>query len=200
MLPKKYSYSQINLFSSCPLKYKLSYIDKIRKKDEGIESFLGKQVHLTLEWIYKKKIEENKTYYSLDSIINFYKEAWNDNWHYKILKYKYIKRKKADYFTSGVNFLVKYYQIFGPRFNQNVYKVEEKIEFDLGGYTIKAIIDRIDREASNKIHIIDYKTGKNQIKEEKLQTDLQMGIYLFAVKNKFPDIDDIQLSHYYILC
>ena len=96
MKSNKYSYSKINLFNSCSLKYKFLYVDKNYKKDEGVEAFLGKLIHETLEWIYKKKIEENKTYYSLDSIVNFYKEAWNDNWHYNILKYKYIKRKKVD--------------------------------------------------------------------------------------------------------
>ena len=51
----KYSYSKINLFNSCPLKYKFVYIDKKYKKDESIEAFLGKLIHQTLEWIYKQK-------------------------------------------------------------------------------------------------------------------------------------------------
>jgi len=198
MKSNKYSYSKINLFNSCSLKYKFLYVDKNYKKDEGVEAFLGKLIHETLEWIYKKKIEENKTYYSLDSIVNFYKEAWNDNWHYNILKYKYIKRKKVDYFTSGVNFLVKYYQIFGPGFNQNAYKVEEKIEFDLRGYTIKAIIDRIDREEPNKMHIIDYKTGKKMLSDKKMKEDMQMGIYGLGLSSIFPETNEIMLSHYYL--
>ena len=189
MKSSKYSYSKINLFNSCSLKYKFLYIDKNYKKDESIEAFLGKLIHQTLEWIYDKKIKENKTYYSLDSIINFYKEAWNDNWHHNILKYKYIRRKKVDYFTSGVNFLVKYYQIFGPGFNQNIYKVEEEIEFELGGYTIKAIIDRIDREG-DKIHIIDYKTGKKMLSDKKLKGDMQMGIYGVGLSSIFPEVNE----------
>jgi len=198
MKSNKYSYSKINLFNSCSLKYKFLYVDKNYKKEEGIEAFLGKLIHETLEWIYKKKIEESKAYYSLDSIINFYKEAWNDKWHHNILKYKYIKRKKVDYFTSGVNFLVKYYQIFGPSFNQNVYKVEEKIEFELGGYTIKAIIDRIDMDASNKIHIIDYKTGRNMLSDKKMKEDMQMAIYGIGISSVFPEVSEIILSHYYL--
>ena len=198
MKTKRYSYSKISLFNSCPLKYKFLYIDKNYKIDESIEAFLGKMVHQTLEWIYMQKLEDNRSYYSLDSIIHFFKEKWEDHWHHSIRRFKYIKQKKADYFTRGINFLVKYYHSFGPHFDQKVFKVEEKFEFQLDGYNIKAIIDRIDRESDSKMHIIDYKTGKNMLDEKKLKKDMQMSIYALALVHKFPEIDNIKLSHYYL--
>ena len=194
----QYSYSKINLFNSCPLKYKYLYIDKNYKNDESIEAFLGKMIHATLEWVYKKKIKDKRAYYSLDSIIYFFKEQWSDSWHQKIRRFKYIKQKKADYFTRGINFLVKYYHHFGPDFNQKVFKVEEKIEFELDGRKIKAIIDRIDRESDLEMHIIDYKTGKNMLSEKKLKKDMQMSIYSLALRSQFKEIDNMKLSHYYI--
>lgn len=194
----RYSYSKINLFNSCPLKYKYLYVDKNYKNDESIEAFLGKITHSTLEWIYKKKIQDKRAYYSLDSIIHFFKEEWRDSWHQKIRKFKYIKQKKADYFTRGINFLVKYYHHFGPDFNQKVFKVEEKIEFELGGHKIKAIIDRIDKNTDSEMHIIDYKTGKNMLDEEKLKGDMQMSIYALALNSQFNKSDNIKLSHYYV--
>ena len=194
----KYSYSKINLFNSCPLKYKFVYIDKKYKKDESIEAFLGKLIHQTLEWIYKQKINQDKTYFSLDTIVNYYKEKWNDNWHYNILKYKYIKQTKVDYFTAGINYLVKYYQNFGPNFNEPVYKVEENLEFDLRGYRMKAIIDRIDKVDKNQMNIIDYKTGKKMLNEKKMKQDMQMAIYGIGLLEKYPDNKSINLSHYYV--
>ena len=198
MKTRHYSYSKINLFNSCSLKYKFIYIDKNYKIDESIEAFLGKMVHQTLEWIYMQKLKNNRSYYSLDSIIHFFKEQWEDNWHHSIRRFKYIKQKKADYFTRGINFLVKYYHSFGPHFNQKVFKVEEKFEFQLDGYNIKAIIDRIDRESDSGMHIIDYKTGKNMLDEKKLKKDMQMSIYALALVDQFPEIDNIKLSHYYL--
>ena len=47
-----------------------------------------------------------------DSIINIFKENWNDSWHSNVKKFKYIQQKKSDYFTNGINSLVKYYQKF----------------------------------------------------------------------------------------
>jgi len=83
-------------------------------------------------------------------------------------------------------------------FDQKVFKVEEKIEFQLDGYNMKAIIDRIDRESNSEMHIIDYKTGKNMLDEKKLKKDMQMSIYALALVHQFPEIDNIKLSHYYI--
>ena len=197
MKNKIYSYSKINSFNACPLKYKFVYIDKNYKKDESIEAFVGKIVHKSLEWIYTQKINKGRSYFSVDHLTTVYKDNWDEAWHSNIRRFKYIKRKKIEYFTSGMNYLVNYYRNFGPYFNEKVYNIEEEFSFELDDYKYKAIIDRVDMDNS-KIHIIDYKTAKRPITEERLKSDLQMGIYLFAVKDRFPDIDKVKLSHYYV--
>ena len=75
-----YSYSKINTYASCPQKYKIIYLDKIKKNDEGIEAFMGKRVHEVLEWLYlKNDIKKNLVLF--DTLMNKYKELWNENWH-----------------------------------------------------------------------------------------------------------------------
>ena len=192
-----YSYSKINLFNSCPKKYKFYYLDKIQKKDEGIEAFLGKIIHQTLEWIYNLKIKSNKTYYSLDNILDRYKDLWYDNWHNDIRALKYSILKKSDYYTMGMRLLIQYYNNFGPDFKQPVIKVEKKIKFQLQDYFFVSVIDRIDKIDSDLL-VIDYKTGKKELSEKSLKNDLQMGIYYLAIKKNFTDLEKILLSHYYL--
>jgi putative RecB family exonuclease len=48
-----YSHSRLETFKICPLKYKFSYIDKIKREEEGIEAFLGSRFHEVMERIYK---------------------------------------------------------------------------------------------------------------------------------------------------
>ena len=208
MKTKKYSYSKLDSFNNCPKRHKFIYIDRLRKEDESIEAFLGKLIHSCLEWVYNQKIDKGVTYFSLDQIINKFKEYWDERWHSQIRLFQFrkpknlasfIKHKKMDYFTLGVNSLVGYYSVYGPYFNDNVLKVEERIEFQISGFNFVSILDRIDNQDSGNIKVVDYKTGKRNITEKKLSTDLQMGIYSFAVKSAFPDIDqeDITLSHFY---
>ena len=87
MKTKKYSYTKLNTFNNCPLKYKFIYLDKLKKKDEGIEGFLGKLIHRSLEWIYKQKLDNNKSYFSLDQIINKFKEYWDEKLLYNYYIY-----------------------------------------------------------------------------------------------------------------
>ena len=82
--------------------------------------------------------------------------------------------------------------------NEPVYKVEENLEFDLRGYKIKAIIDRIDKIYKNQMHIIDYKTGKKMLNEKKMKQDMQMAIYGIGLLQKYPESKKINLSHYYV--
>ena len=209
MKTKKYSYSKLNSFKNCPLKYKLTYIDQLKKKDESIEVFFGKLIHRCLEWVYHEKIKNQKSYFSLDQLTDKFKEYWDESWHSHIRSFQFrspkkisdfIKKKKMDYYILGINSLVRYYSIYGPYFNNNTLKVEEKIRFSISDYSFVGIIDRIDQEGLNGIKILDYKTGKKNITQKKLSTNLQMGIYSYAIQAKFPQIkvEDIILSHLYI--
>ena len=59
MKKKYYSYSQLSTFKNCPQKYKIQYIDKVKNNNESIESFLGKRIHESLEWLYQKSKKDS---------------------------------------------------------------------------------------------------------------------------------------------
>ena len=46
-----YSHTQLSVYEECPLKYKLRYLDGIKRDTEGIEGFLGNIVHETLKTV-----------------------------------------------------------------------------------------------------------------------------------------------------
>ena len=72
-----YSYSKLNCFKTCPQQYKIIYIDKIKKKDESIEAFMGKRVHEVLEWLYSK-VDYRDSYMVFDVLLDKYYEYWNN--------------------------------------------------------------------------------------------------------------------------
>ena len=154
-------------------------------------------IHSTLEWIYDLKIRHNQSYYSLDNILDKYKDLWYDDWHSNVRTLKYSILKKSDYYTMGMKFLIEYYNKFGPNFDQPVFKVEERLAFKLQGYSFISVLDRLDKVDSGFI-VIDYKTGKRELSESSLRDDLQMGIYHLAIRNNFEDSKKISLSHYYL--
>ena len=79
-----YSFSKINTFQTCPQKYKINYIDKVRIPDEGIEAFMGKRVHEVLEWLYNKDNQE-KPHITFDLLCQNYDNQWLKHWHNNII-------------------------------------------------------------------------------------------------------------------
>src|ERR1019366_9064878 len=73
-----YSNSRIETFEQCPRKYRFRYIENIRTDSEGIEAFVGKRVHESLEKLYRdlKLTKLN----SLEDILKFYESEWEKNW------------------------------------------------------------------------------------------------------------------------
>ena len=88
-LPKYYSFSALQSFKKCPAQYHYRYIDKIYKKDEGIEAFMGKRVHESIEHLYKQKMSGQLLSY--DKLIDYYRSIWDTSWHDRIgIVYKNI--------------------------------------------------------------------------------------------------------------
>jgi putative RecB family exonuclease len=83
-----YSHSRLSTYENCPLQFKFTYIDKIKRETEGIEAFLGNRVHETLKKVYDN-IRRTKLD-SLDEMLVYYESLWQKNWHDDIV----INRKE----------------------------------------------------------------------------------------------------------
>ena len=62
-----FSYSSLQSYQKCPAQFYFRYIERIFKNDEGIEAFMGKRVHETIEYIYNQK--KSGLNLSIDKII-----------------------------------------------------------------------------------------------------------------------------------
>ena len=62
-----------------PCSVSLSLYKRIFKNDEGIEAFMGKRVHETIEYIYNQK--KSGINLSIDKIIEYYHSLWENKWH-----------------------------------------------------------------------------------------------------------------------
>ena len=98
MILERFSHSGIQSFKKCPAQFKYRYIDHIYKKDEGIEAFLGKRVHETIEYLYNQV--RNGFIPVVDKILKFHRSLWKENWHDRIA-IVYQNKTPRDYFYLG---------------------------------------------------------------------------------------------------
>jgi len=192
-----YSHSRLESFKSCPLKYKFNYIDKIKRKEEGIEAFLGSRFHKVMEKIYK---ELRFRKYSLGELLDFYEDDWDKNYHDKIVIAD-NERKAKDYKEIGKKFIEEYYKRYDP-FNQGkVLGIERPVMINLddkGEYRLRGFVDRLDQVKDRIYEIHDYKTSKSLPEQSEMDEDRQLALYQIGIQNSWNGVDEVELVWHYV--
>jgi len=184
------SYSAIETFKTCPLKYKFSVIEK-RREPKRAESIFGTIIHSSLKYMF----ERNPLYPTLDEVIDYFTGKWSDA--AQNIQWRNTARKNEEekiYFDEGIKILKNFYKKNQP-WNYNAIGLEERFSVQLFDettgieHTLSGIIDRIDKDIKSDVYeIIDYKTGKKMPSEEMLKENLQLGVYALALHNKWPSL------------
>jgi putative RecB family exonuclease len=179
------SYSQISLYQSCPLSYKLQYIDGLETKDRGYFSF-GTTIHSCAEYFFKVKVPPPPT---LEQLLDCYERKWLPQGYESA-------EEEAEYKAYGRELLTKFYEIHQPDFRMPI-AVEHKFTIDIDNVKLTGIIDRVDKLESGGLAIIDYKTNVELFTQEYLANDLQLTLYQLAVeKSWFLPVERLTLYHF----
>ncbi len=193
-----YSYSRLNTYETCPLQYKLRYIDGIATEKEGIEAFMGSRVHETLEKLYSDLILSKMN--SLEELLTFYNGQWDKNRHEEIIVTR-NDMTEEDYRKAGEKAIKEYYSHYHPFDQAKTLWTEKIVHFDLKdeSYRLQGVVDRLDRTKGGVYEIHDYKSSKNLPSQAKIDEDRQLALYQLAVQEAFPDAEKVELVWHYVL-
>lgn len=193
-----YSHSRLSTYENCPLQFKLTYIDRIKRETEGIESFLGNRVHETLKKCYDDIRRTKLNTY--DELISCYENQWQKNWHDDI----FINRKDltAEHYRNlGKKMLETYYQRYTPFNADTTIGTELMLNFALDEarkYRLTGLVDRLAHAPDGVFWIHDYKTSAHLPSQEEADRDRQLALYQIGVRQRWPDIQDIRLVWHYL--
>jgi putative RecB family exonuclease len=194
-----YSYSKLETYEKCKLKYKYKYIDKIIPEvPKSIEAHLGTSVHATLEWFYNQVMKNIIP--EISQVIEHYTETWMKEYSSDFLIVN-ANQTAEDYFNKGVEFLLSYY-IKNQPFDEQTIATEQKIEFDLdlkGERKIIGFVDRIvNNQEKNEIEIHDYKTANTIPQKSEIEKGKQLGLYTLAIKEIFGKDKNVCMVWHYL--
>ncbi|RMD45610.1 PD-(D/E)XK nuclease family protein [Candidatus Pacearchaeota archaeon] len=192
-----YSHSKISTFETCPYKYKLKYIDKVKVDiPTTIEAFMGDLVHQCL-----KKLYEDKKFFrevSKQSLIRFYEDLWGKNFTNKILIAKADQGLTAEnYFLMGLKFLEDYYDTYKPFDEWKILGLETQDMITLpDGNKWHVRIDKLACDDFGNYYVCDYKTSNRMKDKEEVDSDRQLALYSVWVREKFKDVKSVKLVWY----
>jgi putative RecB family exonuclease len=179
------SYTQISLYRSCPLCYRLQYIDGLETKEKGYFSF-GNTMHDCAEYFFKVKVPPPP---KLERMLGFYERRWLSEGYESL-------EEEAEYKAYGRELLTKFWEIHQADFRMPI-AVEHKFNIDIGNVKLTGRIDRVDKLDSGGLAIIDYKTNKELFTQEYIENDLQLTLYQLAVeKSWFLPVERLTLYHF----
>jgi len=180
------SVSKTKTFLDCKAKYKYSYIEKLPKKDWEFHTF-GKFCHKVLEDFHNAYINGSSEPYNI-VMSKAFKDSLNE---YKSVMTTEMRRdcwKIIDQYLKIVSSDKK------NNLSANVIACEKNFEFLVGGKVIlNGMIDRIQIDDDNVIHVCDYKTVKNK---KYLKNDFfQLLTYAYVIISEDPSIEKVRASY-----
>ncbi|MCF7634953.1 MAG: hypothetical protein LLF82_000419 [Dehalococcoides mccartyi] len=178
------SYSQIDQYQSCPLKYRFLYIDGLKPPAKGYFSF-GTTLHDCAEYFFRVKVPPPP---SLENLMEYYRLHWRSEGYESA-------EAEENYRQLGGKILADFHRIHSADFHMPL-AVEHQYTVNLDGVKLTGKIDRVDKLPSGELCIIDYKSNKDLFSAEYVQNNLQLSLYQLAVEQIwFLPVGELCLYH-----
>lgn len=181
-MPRKPSLSptRLTLFLACPVKYRWTYLDPRGRpylRSKSYYSF-GSSLHKVLERFHDS--EDAGVTTAGEAL-----DALGENWIDAGYRSQEEMEQAQD---AGRDILTRYVADRLERApDAKVIAVERRLRTDLGDFVLLGVVDRLDRYPDGRIDVVDYKSGRSEVTQNEVKTDLAMGVYQLLVSKTYPD-------------
>jgi superfamily I DNA/RNA helicase/RecB family exonuclease len=180
------SASDLDLYLTCPLKYKFRRVFGI-PQEPTINQRFGILIHNVLERFHKEDGEAGED--GLGRLMDLFEAGW----------------RRSGFGTSDDELQFRdrareamrlYWERESAAEGEPVW-LERKFDIKIGSHHVRGRVDRVDRLPDGSYELIDYKTGERK-SEADLESDLQLALYRLAAREAW-DLEAAGGSYYYVL-
>jgi len=192
---KTLSFSKLRLYLLCPRQYYYAYAEGIFQKETRAGIF-GSYVHAVLEDYLKHLLKTGKDQ-DLEALYGLARKREKE--YEGVPADGTLSFQEADIiFNRFASKKIDYRKIYAV---EKHFRIPESAD---GSVSIDGRMDRIDREEKSDgkqfLHIIDYKTGTEQLTEEELKENMQMKFYVLAAWLLYRKVYSLFRFTLYYLC
>jgi putative RecB family exonuclease len=155
-----FSFSRVTTFEQCPRRYRYRYVDGVREAFQSIEAFMGQQVHAAIEWLFVERGEGRAR--RVDETVQYYIACFDQAQAMARGSLRVIRQgaEVEQYRRSGAEMIADFHRTRFAADPLETVGLERHFVLDLpSGQRFQGFIDRLARDTSGTVHLIDYKTG-----------------------------------------
>ena len=174
-LPDHLSYSQVNTYLTCPLRYRFQYVEQIPAAFVPAALAFGSSIHEAVGAFYQSYLigEELR----LDQMVDVYRQEWSSR------EAENIRFNNGDdaesLMTKAKQMLTVFHDHFDP--TVQIIGVEEFFEVGLvGAPPLQGYIDLIEQDHDGRTWIVDLKTASRKPANGNASQNLQLTCYNLA--------------------
>lgn len=171
--------SKFSTYLACPVKYRWTYIDDRGKWYLRAKSYysFGTTLHHALERFHQAG---SSGVDATAEALADYEENWIDAGFSSA-------SEMAEAYHEGKEMLERHVEDYKKRETKGrVLFVEKQLKLDMGMFDLTGRIDRVDEHDDGTLEIVDYKTGRDEVSAEDVETDIAMGCYQLLLSREFP--------------
>jgi putative RecB family exonuclease len=172
--------SRIQSFTSCPLAFRFSSIEKL-PDPPTIHTTKGTVVHRTLEVLLGLPSHE-RTQDAAEEIHRSTRTEFEEHPDLTSLELSDTEREK--FWDDAMSLVRNYFSMEDPR-EITPEGIELRIEATMGEFTLRGIVDRLERGTDGSLIITDYKTGRSPRDSQTKDRMTQMMLYAWLCRAHF---------------
>jgi DNA helicase II / ATP-dependent DNA helicase PcrA len=191
------SASDIDLYRTCPLKYKFARVFAI-PQEPTINQRFGILVHQVLERFHAEELRAkaagaqlpgNRPAGSLGRLLDLFEAGWRRAGFGS-------SDDELQYRDRAVAALTRYHERHARSPSEPLW-LERGFSFRIGPHQLRGRVDRVDRRTDGSYELIDYKTGEPKSARE-LTGDVQLALYRIGAREAWQVEADIG-TYWYVL-
>jgi len=178
------SASDLDLYLTCPLKYKFARVFGI-PQEPTINQRFGILIHNVLERFHKEAGDDD----SFERLMELFEGGWRRTGFRD-------SDDELQFRDRALAAMRAYWEREREGEGEPIW-LERKFDIRIGPHYVRGRVDRVDRLPDGSYELIDYKTGERK-SEADLENDLQLALYRLAAREAW-EIEAATGSYYYVL-
>jgi len=174
-LPSTLTPSKISSFTSCPLSFRFSVVERLREVASP-QAVKGTLVHRALQLLFSEREAGHRDRLEAESALL---RAWDEmRESAEVAELDLSEEEAASFVRDASSLIDRYFEIEDPNSVRPI-GLELDLRVELDGMTLRGIIDRLDRLADGSLVVVDYKTGRAPRAEQSRSRLSSVQLYAF---------------------